>query len=120
MPSPWDSLTETLSRLTQPVRSWGGNGVMSNYVVPPAQGQTPASAPQPTPIQRPSSPISPVPSEQMAEQRGFISPMVSNDYSQSLQPGYEAYSDFPELPPSITRELVRWLFMDLLGLTDER
>ncbi len=57
MASPWDTVTETLSRLTQPIRSWG-RGVVSDYVVPPAQ-----------------KPISPVPQQQLAEQRGFISPI---------------------------------------------
>lgn len=68
MPSPWDSITETLSRLTQPVRSWG-RGVMSDYVVPPAQKQ-----------------ISPVPQRQLAESRGFVSPISRGGPPPSPQP----------------------------------
>ena len=44
MPSPWDSVTETLSRLNQPVRPWG-KGVVSDYVVPPQNRPAPAPPP---------------------------------------------------------------------------
>ena len=69
MPSPWDSVTEALSRLTQPIRSWGGRGVVSDYVVPPA-----------------NKPISPVPQEQTVEGRGFISPLPRTPLQSSPQP----------------------------------